>query len=512
MSLSSGVRRGTPLEGRARASIATAAGVAAIAVYFVFLGMHASRAAGGSDSSGYLNEARALAAGRATEPIPMMARLGLDLRFEPAFRPLGFVAGSHPGTMAYLYPPGLPLHMAAAAALAGWDRGPFWVAPAAAAASLVLIFLLALDIGLPAAAGASAAAILAAHPAFLFEALQPMSDVPATAWCLAIVLFARRSRRHSNWAAAAGAAFGIAFLVRPANILVLPATLALLGFDRRRFALFVLGGFAPFLFFVAYDRAAFGHPFLTGYGRGDLSEALAWGHFPARVRHYAHWLSATLTGLVLLGWLAAPFDRWIERRDRIALFLWFAAFFLFYDFYAPYETWWYLRFLLPAFPALIVAFAATGTHALAFLRMRSVSPAMSRVTGAFAIAIVLLLEIRQIRRLRVRAIVADEETYPQAARWAGSRVPPGSLVVAMQASGALRYYTPLPTAKWDALPDTLWPLLAEAADRRGVTLYALLFPFEENEAMKRIPGAWRRLDSRRGVALWTRASPGIPGR
>jgi hypothetical protein len=76
----------------------------------------------------------------------------------------------------------------------------------------------------------------------------------------------------------------------------------------------------------------------------------------------------------------------------------------------------------------------------------------------------------------------------------------------MQMSGALRYYTGLPTARWDALPDALWPSLAGAAERRGVGLYALLFPFEENEVMKRIPGAWTRLDSNSGVTLWAHAS------
>jgi len=485
--------------------VGTAAGLAAITAYLMLLGTHASRAVGGADSSGYLNEARAFAAGRTTEPIPMIERLGLDRRFDGAFRPLGFVPGKRSGTMAFYYPPGLPLHMAAAAFVTGWRRGPFWVAPAGAAISVWLLFLLARDLGVSRAAAASGAAILAVHPAFVFQALQAMSDVPATAWCLATLLFARRSRRDARWAAAAGAAFGAAFLVRPADILILPAIGVYLGLAPRRLAAFVAGGAVPLLFFVAYNATAFGHPFLTGYARGGLLDALAWGNFPARARHYAHWLSATLTGLVLLGWLAAPFDRRISRRDRAGLFLWFVAFFLFYDFYTPYARWWYLRFLLPAFPALILAFVAAGEHALDAVRRGTGSSGLSRAAGAAAIVIVLLLEGRQVRRLRVREILAEQITYPEAARMAESRVPPNALVVGMQMSGALRYYTKLCAVRWDGLPDELWTPFAAAADRHRVPLYALLFPFEENEAMKRIPGPWKRIDSEREVSLWVRA-------
>src|SRR5205814_377341 len=45
------------------------------------------------------------------------------------------------------------------------------------------------------------------------------------------------------------------------------------------------------------------------------------------------------------------------RRDRVHLMLalWWWPFFLFYSFYGPYETWWYTRFLLPAYPALIIS-------------------------------------------------------------------------------------------------------------------------------------------------------------
>ena len=253
-----------------RAWLAAGAGIVACGIYLLFLGAHASHVAGGADSSGYLNAARALREGRVVEPVPLVAELGLPERDRPAFIPLGYVPGPRRGTMTFYYPPGLPLQMAAAAAVAGWERGPFWVAPLCALAAVLLIFALGRDLGLGAPAAAAGTAILAAHPAFLFEALQPMSDVPATAWTLAVLFCARRSRERGMWAPAAGLAFGIAFLVRPANILILLPGLVLLGLDRRRLSGFVAGGLLPFAFFVLYNRAAFGHPFATGYGEGGL--------------------------------------------------------------------------------------------------------------------------------------------------------------------------------------------------------------------------------------------------
>ena len=397
--------------------------------------------------------------------------------------------------------------MAAAAAIGGWREGPFWVAPVCAAVALLLTFALGRDLGLPWAAAAAGAGILAAHPAFLFEALQPMSDVPATAWSLAVVICARRSRRDFRWAVAAGAAFGVAFLVRPAGILLLFPILPLIAIGRRRLAAFAAGGLLPFLLFVAYNLGAFHHPLSTGYGRGGLWEALAFGNFPARARHYGHWLSATLTGLVLLGWLVAPADRKIARSDRAMLFLWFAAFFVFYAFYGPYEAWWYLRFLLPAFPPLILAFLLTGRHALEWLTAR-VGFAGIRAAGGIAIVIVLGLEMRQVRRLGVTGIAAGESTYPEAAKWAESAIPKDAFVIGMQMSGALRYSTALAAARWDSIPPEWLVSLVEAATRKGFPTYALLFPFETAEVRKRIPGPWTTIDTRRGVSLWRLDRPG----
>lgn len=473
-----------------------------LGAYSAYLFTHSSPAAGGSDSSGYLNSAKSLADWRPVQPVQGLSRLDLDASFLPAFLPLGYVPGPQSGTMSPFYPPGLPLHFLLAGRLLGWDAGPSVIAPVCAVLSLWLIFLLGRDLGLSAAGAIGASSILAVHPAFLFEALQPMSDVPATFWSLAAILASRRSREKPLWAALAGTCFGVALLVRPTSLLLLVAIAVYLGARGKRLGLFLLGGLLPAAVFLLYNHAAFGRPWATGYGRAGLLDLMAWSNFSARIRHYSHWLSATLTGLVLLGWLVSPFDRRIARRDRAALVVWFATFFLFYCFYRPYDTWWYLRFLLPAFPAMIIAFLLVGDHVVDVVKERTGFGRIARVMAIAGVLIVLGLEFRQTRRLHATRIAKEESKYPDACRWAESRLPTGSLVIAMQVSGALRYYTPLLFARWDQLTPERSEVLLAAARRRGYRAYALLYPFEETEMPKHVPGPWQEVDRLRGVSLW----------
>ena len=68
-----------------------------------------TRTAGGSDSFGYLSQARLLAAGRLTDTIP----LDHDGLPPSILIPLGYTSGLSPDVIVPTYPPGLPLLMAA---------------------------------------------------------------------------------------------------------------------------------------------------------------------------------------------------------------------------------------------------------------------------------------------------------------------------------------------------------------------------------------------------------------
>ncbi len=283
---------------------------------------------GGHDSSGYMNTARRLVAGTLVGAPRTLQRYALENDLLQAFIPLGFVEGPRPGTMAPYYPSGFPAHMAAAALLLGWQRGPFLVAPFAALFSLPLLYLLARELSLSRAWAAAAAAVFALWPVLIGQAIQPMGDSTATFWALAAVLCAVKARRRNAWALGAGAALGIAVLVRPTNLLLaLPLAFAL-PVTLRALALFLTGGVPFAAALAAYDLHCYGSPLRSGYGKAGLLGAVSPGNFPPRFRHYGGWILRSLTPLIPLAWIGLAADRRTAWRDRALLLSWFASFFL----------------------------------------------------------------------------------------------------------------------------------------------------------------------------------------
>ena len=159
--------------GRLPSAIAFIAAIALATVGVVF----GTYAAGGSDSSCYLNTARLFAEGavRLDEP---MARAATWSNAAAAFTPAGFNPSAiAPGAYVPICPPGLSATMAAFRAV---HASEFLVVPLLGALAVWLTFLIGRRIDSP-ATGAAAAALLVSSPTFLYQVVQPMSDVPATA-------------------------------------------------------------------------------------------------------------------------------------------------------------------------------------------------------------------------------------------------------------------------------------------------------------------------------------------
>jgi hypothetical protein len=475
---------------------------ALLAGYALALFHHTSFAVGGSDSSGYLNAARLFASGRSFERVPGLEKLGLQPELARIFIPLGYSPGPRPGTMASSYPPGLPLHMALAAFLGGWAKAPFFVSPLAGLACVVLVYLLGRELQLPPAFSFAGSVLLAFFPTFVSLTLQPMSDVVAAAWALAAVYAAWKSRARNGaaWAALAGLAYGIGVLVRPTNLLILAPLLFALPPRPRTWLTFIAGGIPAALILLGYNAALFGSPWATGYG-SLLREGMAWANFSGRARHYGYWIARLLTPLLPIGWLGLVGDRRAPLRDRLALLSWFGSFFLFYAFYGPYEAWWYTRFLLPGVPALILGACVVARDVL--LPAGRSRPAPWATAAAFVLlAAALFVELDFTEKRRVHKLYKSDRDYPQACAMARRRLPSNAIVVSMQMSGALHYYSDLTYAMWNWLPPERFGELRASTESRGYRWYALLFPFEQEEVRKNLPGDWREIDRVAEVALW----------
>ena len=281
----------------------------------------------GADPSGYANAARSLLERRIAQPPPALDHLELPDQFIAPFSPLGYEIGPRPRTIAPTYPVGFPLHIAAAVLIAGWKYGPFLVSPLAAVLSLALIYLVGTELGLTRGLAVAGAAILALNPTFCLHAIQPMSDALAACWSLAAILTALLSRRREVWSLAAGAAFGMAFLVRPTSILLLIPILLSLRLNPKTLLLFFLGGLPFAGVFCAYNTAAYGRPLMTGYATIRTQDLVTLNDFTVRFRHYIYWLTVTMSPLPLLGWLGVALDRKVGLRDRALLIAWFGVFY-----------------------------------------------------------------------------------------------------------------------------------------------------------------------------------------
>lgn len=485
---------------RRRRTIGWAAVVVAIGLYGVLLAMHTGAWAGGSDSSGYLNNARLIRAGKLHESRRVLEGIPAEKLPMYTYVPLGFMPDQNL-ELVPTYPMGLSLFMVAVSPFTGWPLAPHATMWLHAMAGVVLMTALGRTLGLSLFASLLGALILALSPLYLLMSLQAMSDVPALVWCSAAVWFAWLSRKNTLWALAAGASIALAVLVRPSNLLIIVPVSLCLGGSWRRWLWLGLGGLPGAVFFGLVNLALYGKAITTGYG--DVSGAFSFENVVPTLTNYAQWLPVCLTPGVLLA-LALP---WLTRRETrliaAVLAAWvlpFLGFYLFY--YYTHETWWYLRFVLPAFPALILAALLAGQHFATKWNSRTLR--MARIIVPLA---VLGWAVYWNTRLSIMDAGHREKVYPDSARWARAHLPPNSVILSMQMTGALLYHTNLTFLRSDQFDQRNFGPIEQACQAAGRPIYAILFPFETKDVLEtRLPGRWKQVGAVQHVSIWERTA------
>ena len=479
-------------------------GVLALALYAALLAWNVGAVAGGADQSGYMNQARLLASGHLhVQPRTIE---GLSLADTPPFLyvPLGFAPAPNGDGLVPTYPVGLPIMVLLLKSLVGWKHAGDAAIILSSIAGLAATYALGRMLGLGAGWAALGAAIVAASPVYLFMSLQTMSDVPSLLWTTAAVLAALKSRRCAPWALAAGGSIALDVLLRPTNVLAFIPVAVALGASRRRWILFLAGGLPGAVFSCLHSALAYGSPFETGYG--DTSELFSAGFVPATLLHYARWIPALFTPVAVL-FLGLPWLRGAAAPTRWLLGAWIAAFAAFYTTYqCTHEAWWYLRFLLPAAPAM-----AVGAMFVLRALLQGIQPlrrmGQSLVSLAAALALVAVNGLWWGRALNPLGAGKGELKYQQAADWMMKNVQPNAVCMAMQATGALFYYTDFTLIRWDVL-DAGNVAGVEAAIRgSGRPLFAVLFPYEiaERHALETsMPGHWIQVGNVDDITVWRR--------
>jgi hypothetical protein len=454
---------------------------------------------GGSDNSGYFNEARLLARGQMHAPMRTLA--GVPAAEAPyLYIPLGFKpAAGADAEMVPTYPPGLPLLLIPASYVAGWGHAGDLVLLIHSLAGLALVFALGRACGLPGAWSLAGAAILAASPLYLFTSLQALSDVPAAAWATAAVVAALRSREKTCWALVSGLCISVGFLIRPNNFLIAIPVVIAMGLSPRRLALVAAGSLPGILAFMAVNHAAYGGSLHVGYGAigNEFHAAL----IPGTLGFYVRWLPLLLSPVVLF---APSVLALLKRAPRLTCVLasWALAYGAFFSAYRwTHEQWWFLRFLLPAAPALIVSGLLVPYLWLEWVKGHQ-PKALARLIPVLLIAPCICVELGQSGPLaEARAIGHGERKYGRVSSWLSDHAPRDSAVVVSQASGALFYFTPFTLLRYEEISPSIAQRAESTLQSEGRPLYAVLFPFEEG-ALKRLPGRWDHLASIDDVSIW----------
>ena len=470
--------------------------------YGGLLWRYVSPHAGGSDPSGYFNSAKLITHGRLFAPARILPGHSPAEFGDYATVPLGFVPRSD-GRLAPTYPTGYPLHLAAASVF-GWSHAAPVANVLTAIASGLLLFAYARRLGFSRGLALGGVALLWFCPLFLFAAMMPMSDLPALGWVLAALYCSLEARNSWRWGLLCGLSVGVAVLVRPTNLLLAVPVVAAVGFRPRSWLAVVAGGLPAAIFLGLYNRSTYGSSLATGYG--DVSASFSAAFLPHNLSHFAHWIPVLLSPLVLLA-LASPFVACVRQRGFVALIIWAVTLVGFYGFYYHTgETWWYLRFILPAFPALILAMLAV-LHA--FGQAGRARPRFFAGLSACLVALAAVWQIRQIQPLDVLHLEESERTYPEAARWAKRELPPRSVIFCMQVSGAFFYYTDFVLFRWDFVAKENLPQLFAAIHRDNRPVYAVLYEFEQQDALGRLGGQWRQVAEIRNARVW-QLVPALP--
>ncbi len=456
-------------------------------------------AVGGSDSYCYVHQAERWASLRlqVAEPLALEAPWpNAPLTFAPA----GHVPSQTvPGALVPICPSGLSIAMAPMLALGG-PRALFLVVPLFGALLVWATFTCGSRFG--SRVGLASAVLAACSPPFLYQLVQPMSDVPAAAlWMFAVAAVTGTKPRAP---VVAGLATAAAVLMRPNLVpMAVPIGFFILlrpersWHDRLQGAARYAAAAAPGAIAVAFiQRAFYGSALQSGYG--SLSALFSVGHLAPNAARYFSWMSQSHTAAWLLA-LAAPF---LLPGPLTALFI--SLFLVNVASYLPYavfEDWSYLRFLLPTIPLLLILAVAVIDAVCRRIRPGSARSKRTRPTGesgspslpsavvAVAIVVLAVLFLREAGAREVFRLQRLEARFERAGTYVGRRLPPNAIVVTSWQSGSVRFYGHRRTLVWDGL-DPAW--LDRAIDfvrARGLEPYLLFESWEEPIFRTRFAGS-----------------------
>jgi hypothetical protein len=460
----------------------------------VILSRYSMSFASGSDESGYIHNSRLLMEGRLFGDVRPIGDMPLHDLNRRAYQPLGFAASDELDRQIPTYPFGFPLVLAAFRLLADNDLGILMAVVFIGCATLLAVFVLSREFDLDWLWSFVATLVVGVSPLYQFMAMRPMSDVLSTGLATGCVLFAWIAHKRLVFSCLLGFCFSLALLTRAPNVLLaLPVGIALLARFREQqwWWAVILSSLPGLLFLLWINNTLYGSPFTSGYA--NVWRLFKLEYFEMTMRHFAYWLSVLLTPVITIGFAASLYcfrKNWLKM---VVLWTWALSFIIFYGFYLhSHQTWWFLRFVLPAVPPIVVG---------GCVFLQELSSSFNRRFGLNWLSTSLILVFAVYVAIsgyraglgRVHYLDRQNNGYVRLVDWVNEHTGPEDVFVCSQTSGCLYYYTNNPIIRYDLLKDGEWERIQQAVSGTNGVIYATLLrkELERKEALsKHASGEW----------------------
>jgi hypothetical protein len=433
------------------------ASIAALLIIFFIYTTYNQEYVGGSDWYGYYSLSLLLKQGRVDLPV------GLPPGQYPPIAPLSYFVKD--GKVLQQYPPGYPLLMA----LAGFIGLEFYVTPILGILSIILMFLLIKDLT-DTWIAALLSLLWAFSPIVMYGSTSVMSDLPATVFILLSLYFYRKKKIIPS-----ALALGFSLVVRPTNVLYclifLPMLLKETWKDKQwiKFGLYFA---VPVSLYGIYNWLLYGLPWKTGYT--DFSDHLLTSVFFNHLVFYIKEIIIQFTPFLIIFALLVI---WKKNKDLLFYAGWFLIFLIFYSFWrSGGDTWWWTRFLLPAWPALFFL-AALGLKNLSTFIQSKGKPAKSPVNISLTLLTAVIIIYFVIYGFNHGDIWEKNKgkIYYDTSKAIAEAVPANSFVGSIEFSGCIRLYTGIETFNSSYYPQSLF-LISDLLKKR-IPVYMAVEPW-----------------------------------
>jgi hypothetical protein len=193
---------------------------------------------------------------------------------------------------------------------------------------------------------------------------------------------------------------------------------------------------------------------LNEVGYGAVEGLYSISHLRTNISQFGQWTLETQPSVFLASALFFAIPRSaVGARipfPRLLLGSAIAAVFASYAFYVPFDVWWFLRFLLPLWPAMMIA-AAMAIHAV----VERWPSTATRVGAAIVVAASTAIGVSTATDRYAFDVWRNERRYVDVGRYIADHTDPQSVVLTVQQSGSIRHYGGRLTLRWDIL-DEAW--------------------------------------------------------